>query len=134
MAPKILMSCSPEKTLLVGDVRSLEWTLLWEREMCGFSRGPSSSGSRVQPRGKGKQGSRLEIPRECLHSTLEACARGKQWPQMRSMKSKVGVFSEGKTEQDRTGQGLGQEERDIGDVIPRLDRLAGFRPLWLLMI
>lgn len=54
---------------------------------------------------------------------------------MRSMKSKLGLgFEEGKIEQDRTGQGLGQEERDIGDVILRLDRLAGFRPLWLLMI
>lgn len=78
VAPKILMSCSSEKTLLVSDLRSTEWTMLWEREMCGFPCGPSSSGSRVQPRGKGKQGSRLEIPRECLHSSLEACAREKQ--------------------------------------------------------
>lgn len=37
----------------------------------------------------------------------------------------MGFF--GKERQDRTGQRLGQEERDIGDMMPRLDRLAGFR-------
>lgn len=131
MAPKILMSCSPEKTLLVGDLRSLEQTVLWEREMCGFPCGPSSPGSRVQPRGKSKQGSRLEIPRESLHATRSMRQREAMAPHEEQARG-WGVW-EGKTEQDRTGQGLGQK-RDVGDVIPWLDRQAGFKPLWRVMI
>lgn len=41
---------------------------------------------------------------------------------MRSMKIKLGVGCFQKERQNkRTGQGLGQEERDIGDVMPRFD-------------
>lgn len=75
VAPKTPMSCSPEKTLLVGDLRSLEWTVLWEQEIRGFLCDPSSLGSRVQPWGKDRQGSRLESQGSPTLRTRHMCQR-----------------------------------------------------------
>lgn len=58
------MSCSPEETFLASGLGNLGQNVLHSHRNGG---GMVSSGSRVQPRGKGKQGSSLETPRECPH-------------------------------------------------------------------
>lgn len=129
VAPKIPMSCSPEKTLLVGGLRGLGSLCCGNGRYVascvaqvfqglGYSPGEKELRAR-DPKGVPTLHTRSMCQREAMatHEEHEEQARG--WG-----------FGEGKTEQDRTGQELGQEERDVGDI----DRRAGFRPLWLLMV